>query len=283
MSLLLAPYLATTSWAAQAHDPMPSNSAASGHITVLNYNVHGLPPLFAGDRPLWRSRRIAPLLSSYQVIALQETFSVHRSFDRQLSFSAKAHARQRRCDRPAGPGLSTYSQTSIETRLFVPFEHCHGVLRYANDCLANKGLLLTRIRLPGSKGRSLDLYNTHLDAGQNDGDSSARSAQINVLLQAISEHSRGQAVVVVGDLNEAGTGPVSRALQLAGFVEACPQAACSNSNHLERLFFRSSSGLTLQLRSWSVEAGFVDERGRNLSDHPAVAVSLGWSEPQDSR
>jgi len=249
----------------------------SGQLSLLNYNVHGLPAGLAGDRPGWRMSRIVPLLAEHQVIALQETFSVHRTLDRQLGFPSSVHARKRRCGVPAGPGLSTYAQTPIQESLFVPFEVCHGVFSHANDCLANKGLLLTRLELPGTGSHGIDVYNVHLDAGTHSGDVAARTRQVEVLLAAISEHSKGHAVVVVGDLNEAGSGPVTRALKGAGLEEACDPKLCGKPTHIERFFLRSGATVSLQSMSSTREPAFVDERGRPLSDHPALSLTLGWS------
>ena len=53
---------------------------------------------------------------------------------------------------------------------------CHGWLRYANDCLASKGVLRVRVRLPD--GGEIDLYDTHLDAGTDEEDRAARWAQL---------------------------------------------------------------------------------------------------------
>jgi hypothetical protein len=216
-------------------------------------------------------------LSEYQVVALQETFSVHRALDKQVQFASSIHARQRRCGVPAGSGLSTYAQTSIQESLFVPFEHCHGVLGYANDCLANKGLLLTRLELSGGRGHGIDVYNLHLDAGTHSEDIAVRAQQAEVLLNAISAHSIGHAAVVVGDFNEAGSGPVTTALMGAGFEESCEQSPCGEGGHIERFFLRSGTAVSLKAVSWTQERVFIDERGRPLSDHPALSLRLEWS------
>ena len=255
-------------------DPAP---AQSGSLSVLNYNVHGLPAGFARDRPRWRVERIAPLLSAYEVVALQETFSVHKALDARLQFTSAVHARERRCGVPSGPGLSTYASLPVVESLFVPFRHCHGVFAHANDCLANKGLLLTRIKLPGAAAEVVDFYNLHLDAGGHPGDEAARAKQAEVLIEAISKHSAGHAVVIVGDINESGQGPVSEALNEHGFQESCERSPCEQGSAIERFYIRSGLGVALRAVSWSSESAFVDEQGRPLSDHPALALKLHWS------
>jgi endonuclease/exonuclease/phosphatase family metal-dependent hydrolase len=277
MLLFMTPWLGAGAQEPGNLPPAAIDRENSGQLSLLNYNVHGLPAGLAGDRPNWRIHRIAPLLSEHQVVALQETFSVHKTLDKRLAFLSSVHARQRRCGVPAGPGLSTYAQIPIQESLFVPFGDCHGVFGHANDCLANKGLLLTRLELPGTGGHGIDLYNLHLDAGTHSGDIAVRTKQVEVLLAAISDHSSGHAVVVVGDLNEAGLGPVTKALEDAGLEEACDQSHCGKSSHVERFFLRSSTAVSLRSVSWTREPAFVDERGRPLSDHPALSLTLAWS------
>ena len=43
-------------------------------LEVLTYNVHGLPSVVTGDDTEERIQQIAPLLSSYELIGLQEDF-----------------------------------------------------------------------------------------------------------------------------------------------------------------------------------------------------------------
>jgi len=81
---------------------------------------------------------------------------------------------------------------------------------------------------------------------------------------------------VAGDLNEAGSGPVTTALEDAGFEESCEQSPCASSSHVERFFLRSGTAVSLQPASWAREPAFVDERGRALSDHPALSLTLQW-------
>jgi len=277
MLLVLAPWVCA---GAQEVGGTPEASISlerSGELSLLNYNVHGLPPGLGGNRPHWRMRRIAPLLSEYQIVALQETFSVHRALDRQLEFASSVHGTERRCGVPAASGLSTYAKLPIQESFFVPFEHCHGFLAHANDCLANKGLLLTRLELPGTGGNGIDVYNLHLDAGTHPGDIAARAKQVEVLLGAIADHSSSRAVVVVGDVNEAGSGPVTAALTGVGFEESCEHSPCDEGSRIERFYLRSGEDVSLRAVSWAQESVFVDDRGRPLSDHPALALRLGWS------
>ena len=44
----------------------------SGTLSVLTYNIHGLPPEVTGDDTTGRIAQITPLLSDYDVVGLQE-------------------------------------------------------------------------------------------------------------------------------------------------------------------------------------------------------------------
>ena len=47
---------------------VPSN----GTLTVLTYNIHGLPPEITNDDTAGRIQQIAPLLEEYELVGIQE-------------------------------------------------------------------------------------------------------------------------------------------------------------------------------------------------------------------
>ena len=51
-----------------------SSQPQYGNLTVLTYNVHGLPSVITMDDTPGRLRQIAPLLSDYDIVGLQEDF-----------------------------------------------------------------------------------------------------------------------------------------------------------------------------------------------------------------
>ena len=176
-------------------------------LNILVYNTHGLPTIFAKDRPRERFPQIVRLTHEYDISMLQEDFAHH---DLVLKHASKGQFIQRgedaetaKCPFCSGSGLTVMSNLSevdwIASAIFEPFEHCSGWLNKANDCFAQKGFQIINLR--SVRGEEVVLVNTHLDAGRNDSDRAARGAQINQLILAIENYVSNQALIVAGDLN----------------------------------------------------------------------------------
>jgi hypothetical protein len=89
--------------------------------------------------------------------------------------------------------------------------------------------------------------------------------------------SANSAVVVAGDTNldtrDAADRATLRAFrQATGLTDVCPETDCG----LDRVLFKSSSTLDLTPTRFRTDQRFVDANGDDLSDHPAVAVSIAW-------
>ena len=64
-------------------------------------------------------------------------------------------------------------------------------------------------------------------------------------------------------------------LTTAGFVDVCRSLSCG-TELVDRVLFRNSNSLALKAISWELDENFVDELGRDLSDHSAVSVRFKW-------
>lgn len=252
-----------------------------GRLRILTYNVHGLPAFVTGDDTLARLAAIGPRLEPFDVVGLQEDFMdeghallVGASARTRLRFDALAAD-----DRVFGSGLTCV------TRLRVVFQHhehfgaFHGRLSDANDGLASKGFQLVRLEL--APGAELDVYNSHLDAGGAEGDQAARAEQVAQLVRAMRERSGDRAIVFLGDTNlgaARGRDPdtLARWLRATGLACACAAARPTCCGRIDRILVRSGAGLELSVEGWGVAPGFVDERGRGLSDHEPIQAELRW-------
>ena len=150
---------------------------------------------------------------------------------------------------------------------------CAGWLGGANDCMGSKGFL--RVRLEPAPGKVLDVYQTHLDAGDGVEDQAARLAQLEHLARRVRESSGEGALILAGDLNLKREVPAHRQA-LAAFARSlelvdsgAEPAPDTGWLRVDYIFYRSGNGVTLEL----VEAGealeFRDEGGP-FSDHPAL-------------
>lgn len=219
-----------------AHEPIAVHAApAAGPVTILSYNVEGLPwPLTHGR--IAAAEAIATELRALhdrgvgpQVVAVQEAFG-----DAQKAIGASAgyryaafgpaaalpaapaasadetaflHAASFWHGETEGPredsGLAIFSDYPIvwARRIAYPRFACAGY-----DCLANKGILAVALRIPG-RAAPLIVMDTHLNARAASGVDDARSFyayrhQVAALQQFIAAIvPTRSALVLAGDFN----------------------------------------------------------------------------------
>ncbi|MEC9465418.1 MAG: endonuclease [Myxococcota bacterium] len=251
---------------------------SSTRFSVLTYNVAGLPDPISQATPSINHPKISGLLNGYEVVLVQEDFAYHQSLS--------AGARHPFQSTPMPPrfrfqsdGLNRYSvfPTSKVTR--HRWQSCNGIVFGANDCLADKGFSVSRLEL--TEGITLDLYNLHADAGDDPLDAAARRSEFDQLAQVIETYSEGHAVIVAGDTNLKVELVQDRSifhafLEKTQLTDTCHAVACRLES-IDRILYRSSANLHLEPSDWRVAEEFVDERGQNLSDHPAIAVDFTWT------
>ncbi|MDB5454470.1 MAG: hypothetical protein JWP92_55 [Caulobacter sp.] len=168
--------------------PAPPGEVRSTEISVLTYNVRGLPwPLAAGRASALRA--IGAELAAMRregrqpdVVLIQEGFrgeisdlvkaSGYRYWARGPSRSERASGpapedgrRYRKVRYPGegwgkftNAGLHVLSDAPIVDVQNTPYRYCAGL-----DCLANKGVMLARLAPPGAPGE-IDIVNTHLNS-----------------------------------------------------------------------------------------------------------------------
>jgi len=262
----------------EEQDPPPQ--PLTGQLSLLSYNVHGLPPGVTGDDTEARMRAISPRLAAFDVAALQEDF-----FYSELLTEAVEPTRVHRFHVTL-PGRVTHSGLTLVSALPVAATHgeswttCHGLLDSASDCLGSKGFQLSRLTL--APGVEVDIVNLHLEAGGGDEDEQARAQQVEQLLGALAIRSEDRALIVAGDTNlhpddEADRPLLERLRAGGGLEDVCEATACPEPDHIDRFLFRSGEGLVLRAESWTRLTDFVDEADRPLSDHPALVARFAWT------
>lgn len=256
-----------------------SAAAEPVELRALTYNIHGLPSWIARDDPPARIPQLLAKARDYDVALLQEDFAHQDVVDAHRDHP---HAwRGNGAWLPllgSGSGLTILSaHPAVGEPVATPYGVCHGWLGAANDCLAHKGFLHVRLRLPD--GSELDVWNTHLDAGRSDADRAARAAQLALLEAAIAERSRGRAVLAGGDFNLEWDDREDRAL-LEGFAARLGLAVAARTpegawrSRLDYLLVRSEGAACIAAHEPGEDAGFVDALARPLSDHPAIRARL---------
>ncbi len=249
-------------------------------FAVLTYNIHGLNPIIAGDAPQSRIPIILERSKDYDFILIQENwiFSINY-FSKKLpnhkwivSHNSKFSWPIKSWINSNGSGLtmgisSDYKILNIHEERFSA---CSGWFSKANDCLATKGFQHISIEIDGEV---LDLYNTHLDAGNAIKDVSARKQQIEHLTKYIDQHSAGRPIILAGDLNinyfsdekivlsELANELNLKILDWVNTTEDRPTQV------LDYILFRNSSTLDISVIDYGVDINL-----NGLSDHPPITA-----------
>ncbi|MDK1475379.1 jacalin-like lectin [Streptomyces sp. 549] len=288
-----APATAPASSAPQAL-PASASSAESGSLSVLSYNVAGLPDLFNNGDPATNTPIIGARLDPYDVVHVQEDFNYHAAL-----YAADEHPYRTPTSGgvPFGSGLNSLAHLPYDTGDFerVKWKDCS---IGSGDCLTPKGFTYQRLRL--AEGVWIDLYNVHADAGVEPGDLAARRANLAQLTQFIRTRSDGSAVIVAGDTNTRYTRSGDTIADFAaanGLTDAwverarggtppapgspalvCDDAAVTESCEVvDKILYRGSKHLALTATDYRNDnAAFRDAADRPLSDHYPIAADFSW-------
>jgi len=244
--------------------------ADPSEVSLLTYNIHGLPGWIARDDPPARIPKILAQAKAYDVVLLQEDFAYHDAVIAHSPFAVLVRGNEPWARGPLleGAGLTILSRFASVASQREAYGVCNGWIAAANDCLGNKGFLMARIALPN--GALLDVWNTHLDAGDGDADRAARAAQLERLAAAMETQSAGRPLVVGGDFNLEWDEPRDRALlerfaARLGLHVAAQTPPDGWDSHLDSLWIRG-----VQRADGGKDGRFVQADGEPLSDHPAI-------------
>ncbi len=261
------------------------SSPVAGSIKVLTYNVHGLPPIISGDDTTGRYKLIGPKLNAYDLIGVQEDWidDNHKLLKKTvklahvLRFDAKLQTPEGELDKVYGSGLSLFSGYKFVLSAPEHYGNCNGLAGGASDCFASKGFQFARMSV-GAK--TIDIYNTHLEAGGGKDDEAVRAKQVDQLLAAVKKHSTGRAAILMGDFNLKRKDPPDAPLLdkiEAVFNDSCAAVKCAAAEHIDRVFFKSGTDVQLTVTSWKNESkSFRDDDGHDLSDHPPIHAIVNW-------
>jgi hypothetical protein len=261
----------------------PGTAVVSGRLSLLTYNVAGLPQLVSHSDPEVNVALISPLLNHYDVALVQEDFSYH---SRLVARSQHAYRSEPMTHSLAlvADGLNWFSRFPFSWIHRVRWAQCNGYLGAASDCLADKGFSFGELAL--APGVTVDVYNLHAEAGGSQRDIEARRDNFEQLADYLRSRSRDHAVIVAGDTNlrmsvPADADTLERFLAVTGLHDACRRFGCGEER-LDRVLVGSSRHIDLEVLGWWADRRFVDAAGSPLSDHPAIGVELSWQKRSDA-
>ncbi|MCK5797057.1 MAG: hypothetical protein KAI47_07740, partial [Deltaproteobacteria bacterium] len=225
-------------------DALSGDGATSGTLTILSYNVAGLPFGLSQSDPVTNTPLISPLLNAYDLALMQEDFA----FTAQLSSKA-LHPHKSTPGTPVpgtfmNDGLTRFSNAFFTGHTRIKWTACNGVFDQANDCLASKGFSVAETIL--GPGVLVDVYNLHMDAGNSAGDIAARSAEVDQLVAYIALHSAGRAIILAGDTNLNPSKSVEnqkildKLITQGKLTDACVHLTCGQTDRIDRIMYRSA-------------------------------------------
>jgi len=307
---------------------------SSVEVTVLTYNVAGLPWPAAADSGR-RLRRIGDYLGELRregrepdIVLIQEGFVgemaalIERSGYPNFVHGPLATDRSEPLASPQardyelaaypvrGEGLGKWLHSGLyilsnfpiaEVRR-RPFAHCAGI-----DCLANKGALLARVRIPGVPA-PVDVLNTHLNAREAarvpfERSLRAHNLQVEELLRFLGEARDPRSPLLFGgDFNvrqsperarpilDPGNGLTIVRYYCARIAPGCdariPMASERPWLHTQDLLGFSEGHSAIRIRPTRLDALFSrPENGGSLSDHDGYLVRyrLAWEASAPAR
>lgn len=301
----------------EAKEPAGTEPAAerSGELSVLSYNVAGLPQEISKEQPSENIPKISPLLEPYDLVLTQEDFDwwkpgglaestdfvnyherlradVTHEFRTEQHPGPEAVGIDIEADRPnmeLGDGLGVLSRFPLGEVERVPWAECFGEFDSgASDCLAMKGFLHTTVELVD--GVTVDVYDLHGEAGGGPEDQALQAKDFEQLAAYIEANSAGRPIILAGDTNlhtdleheDAADGEDieiwERFLEATGLTDACTATDCGDEGRIDKVAFRSDGGVELRAVAHAFQTDvFVDEDGEDLSDHQALEVVFAWS------
>lgn len=273
----------------------PAARPAVHRVSVLSYNILGLPEFVAKrDREKWMpiiARRSCP----YNIVLFQEDFTYHdllrrnagcHKFIRQAPGAASTTggtafgmrfsnlSKLVTGGKLFGSGLAVFTRHVVTRNAGISYGVCKGYTDYQQDCLSDKGAQLVTIKF--ASGISLDIYNTHLDAGRAKEDQAVRVKQLAMFARFVEQRSRNRPVIIAGDFNLNWTFPVMRR-SLESFIKRLGLTRVAEAenpkNPIDHILYRGAGRIGLSVISAGLARGFT-VNGQPLSDHEPVTATF---------
>ena len=270
----------------------------SGQFSMLTYNVAGLPfgLTSAGWPRLPSMFEIGTRLNNFDIVNVQADVSFHPFLVAGTQFPDQTAPQVPTLLWPAGlpfsDGLNTFSAYDIEGQSRQAWSDC------AQICITPKGFTYSRIHIPG--GSSVDLYNVHVNAGEQ-----FTNTDIAQLSTFIAATSAGRAVIVAGDFSQMYSDAGQSLSEFAtanGLTDAWVQVeyngttptdapGCAYADTCEqpdKIFYRSataldpgdpaSSPVRLTAVAYTNEGlNFLGGNGEDLSTHRPQSVTFAYT------
>ena len=262
----------------------------SGVLSVLAYNVAGLPAEISGGNPGVAMPIISPLLNDYDIVLTQEDFdwwpdegtivdlgldfvNYHERLraDATHEYQSPRHPGpdaagvdpESRPDLEIGDGIGIMARHPLDDYAVQAWAGCFGSLDTSDggaaDCPAMKGFRVATMDLGGTE---VDVYSLHAEAGGTDEDQRLQAEDFEQLAAFIEEHSGDRALIIGGDTNlhtddeheDNGDGLDTEIwatfVARIGLTDACVATDCEDTGAIDKIAIRSSDAIELEVTGY---------------------------------
>lgn len=273
-----------------------SDTARSGSFSVITYNIAGLPQVISSAKTPRSESTVAigRKLNAFDIVHVQEDFN----YNSRLYSPGNQHPYRSKTKGAVlfGDGLNTLSRYPVTDLRRIAWNHCTGA-----DCYTPKGFSYSRIEV--GSGVFVDFYNVHANAFNHKPAAAARRENLRQLSAYIGKHSRGMAVIVMGDLNahySYSGDNVQELIEDNNLSDVWVDLKCNKkypfgsaalpasdimsltdtSETIDKILYRSSTQVSLSAASYQFEKSlFQNDEGQPLSDHHPVSAVFRWTLP----
>lgn len=279
----------------KSFDGAPNDYATSGEFNVTTYNVDGFPHSIGGNtnnefKQIMYKLNDAPL----DMVLLQEVFIEDKHDKIRDKLSENTYPYRSKHFRG---GVSSFGDGLIRLSRF-PFDKSDGFKRKewpecgGVDCYTEKGFSFQRHYITAEF--VLDVYNLHVDAGGQEEDIKAKRKSMEYLAEYIKQHSGDNAIIIAGDYNLGWHDPDNRdkaddfrAIVDGFLTQTQTQFVCELTtgnldicgevfNKPDHIAFKSGKYFELIPTSLEYLRYFVDDKGKDLSDHLPLKANFSW-------
>ena len=228
------------------------NGSSEITLSLLTYNVAGLPAGISSSEPDVNTPLISPLLNDYEIALVQEDFVYHRDLAKDAEHTFQSEEKEMGL-KLVNDGLNRFSQFPFDDLVRLPWPSCYGdalggTVTGDGDCLAEKGFSAARTDVGFDS--DIPIVNLHMEAGDGQEDKEVRAEGVRFLIDYLKQEYPEEAMIVAGDFNLHGHNDADVAnLDLLkdelNIEDACEVLNCGD-DRIDRVFFRSGPNLELE-------------------------------------
>lgn len=255
-------------------------------ISILSYNVAGLPEPFSGSSPDSNMSIISGLINEVDVVHVQEDFNYHDSL---ILYNTHPYTTPFMGTMTLGDGLNTFSNFPIRNFERTRWTDCADM-----DCFTPKGFSYSQLEI--SSDIVIDFYNVHMNAQSYEEALAARRKNTRQLCNYIKEHSANRPVIVFGDMNcrytrlgdsiqnilslgfkdpwveliRGGVLPSNDGVSLSDCGSNGNERTSANCEKVDKVFYRSGDGIEISPISYKMDDiryYWHGDGNKPLSDH----------------